>query len=137
VDVSRENLEIFNAIFAAWKARDMETVLGLFDPNLELDFSATQFGDLIPRVGRGHDGALDVIRQWYDVWENHEEAVKELIDARENVVSVLTLSGRGKASGAQVELELYAVWTVREGKVVRLEGFATRADALEAAGALK
>jgi ketosteroid isomerase-like protein len=42
--------------------------------------------------------------------------------------------GRGKGSGVPVDNEGAHVWALRDGKVVRLEIFADRADALAAAG---
>jgi ketosteroid isomerase-like protein len=58
-----------------------------------------------------------------------------LIDADDRVVSVLTSHVRGRASGIAVELAHFAaVWTIREGKIVRVALFTTRAEALEAVG---
>ena len=44
------------------------------------------------------------------------------------------LSGRGTASGAEVAAEYVQLWTIRNGLAVRVDSFATVADALEAAG---
>jgi hypothetical protein len=45
------------------------------------------------------------------------------------------MSARGRGSGVEVEMQLFAVWTLREGKVLRLTGgYRDRAEALEAAG---
>jgi hypothetical protein len=41
---------------------------------------------------------------------------------------------RGRASGADVELDYWVVVTFREAKIIRDEWFADRAGALEAAG---
>jgi ketosteroid isomerase-like protein len=41
---------------------------------------------------------------------------------------------RGRASGAAVELDYWVVITFREGRIVRDQWFADRAEALEAAG---
>ena len=60
---------------------------------------------------------------------------EELIDAGKQVVSVSTMRGRGRASGAEVTSRRYSgVWTIREGRVTRVVWFPTRAEALEAAG---
>jgi ketosteroid isomerase-like protein len=61
--------------------------------------------------------------------------VEELIDAGERVISVKTTRGRGLASGAVVELHQCGIWTIRAGRIVRVEWLAaTREEALEAAG---
>jgi len=42
--------------------------------------------------------------------------------------------GRGKLSGAEVEQRFAQLWTVRDGKIVRMEMYPDREDALEAVG---
>ena len=46
----------------------------------------------------------------------------------------LRVTGRGSASGVPVRLEYVQLWTMRGGLVVRLDNYASEADALEAAG---
>ena len=42
--------------------------------------------------------------------------------------------GRGQGSGVPIEARFYAVYTLRDGRVVRVDEFTDRAEALEAAG---
>ncbi len=42
--------------------------------------------------------------------------------------------GRGRGSGVEVDARFYDVYTLRNGKIVRVDEFAEREDALEAAG---
>ena len=46
----------------------------------------------------------------------------------------MRMSGRGKASGIQVEGRPFHVVTEENGKAVRIEWYATRAEALNAVG---
>jgi hypothetical protein len=48
--------------------------------------------------------------------------------------SPVRYTGRGKESGASVDTEGAHLWTLREGKVIRLEVFSGREKALKAAG---
>jgi ketosteroid isomerase-like protein len=50
------------------------------------------------------------------------------------VVVLARYTGRGKGSGVEVDTEGAHVWTLRDGKAVRLEIFADRIRALEAVG---
>jgi ketosteroid isomerase-like protein len=43
-----------------------------------------------------------------------------------------TFRGRGKQSGAETSGDVWAVWTVLDGRVVRWQGFADREATLEA-----
>jgi ketosteroid isomerase-like protein len=60
--------------------------------------------------------------------------IDELIDAGDRVLVGITVRGRGKQSGVESGWHLWHLWTLRDGKIVRGEGFTARADALEAAG---
>ena len=42
------------------------------------------------------------------------------------------MSGRGKGSGAPVEVTFAQLWSMRDGKAVGLRDYATKSEALEA-----
>jgi len=50
------------------------------------------------------------------------------------VVASMGISARGRESGLVVEQRISSVWTVQGGRIVRVRGYRTEADALEAAG---
>jgi ketosteroid isomerase-like protein len=50
------------------------------------------------------------------------------------VLVFVRVTGRGEASGASFDIHVGHVWTVRDGVVVRGEGYGHREEALEAAG---
>jgi ketosteroid isomerase-like protein len=86
-------------------------------------------------VYRGHEGLRSFFREWHEAWERIEYDFEDLIDASgDRVISVVTRRGRGRASGAEVELPLALVWTIRNEKVVRVVWFPSREEALEAVG---
>ena len=60
--------------------------------------------------------------------------VEEIIDAGDQVVVVAHHQGRGRESGVEVDTRFYEVYTLREGKVSRVDEYTERAEALEAAG---
>ncbi len=125
------------SIYEAAARSDSEAALSLYDPEVELDFTRLRHAQAIGRgLYHGHEGLRSWYREWYEAWENFEEICEELIDAGERVISVWNQRGRGRASGAEVELphRAAAVWTLREGKIIRLVGFDSREEALEAVG---
>jgi ketosteroid isomerase-like protein len=133
--MSRENEQVVRAVYDAAGRRDGAAVLALYDPEVELDASRLALGGLIGQpVRRGHEGVRSFFRELHEAWENLEYDLEDLIDAGEHVVSVVTRRGRGRASGAEVELSVALVWTLREGKVVRVVWFESVEEALEAVG---
>jgi ketosteroid isomerase-like protein len=136
--MSEENVEIVRRVFEAAARRATEAVLALYDPEVEFDNTHGPAQALMGgrRVYHGYEGLRAIFREWYEAWDEVEADLKELIDAGERVISVQTYRGRGRASGAEVQWpDLAGVWTIHEGKIVRVAWFPTRAAAVEAAGA--
>jgi ketosteroid isomerase-like protein len=50
------------------------------------------------------------------------------------VVVFFNARGRGRGSAVEIDAQWAHVWTFREGKATRVEGFLDRRDALAAAG---
>jgi ketosteroid isomerase-like protein len=134
--MSEANVQIVRAAFDREARRD-RSVLALYDPKVEMDFSASPFADFMTVSGRrqGVGEVQSTFRDWYEAFENVETDLHEFIDAGEHVIVVFTYRGRGWASGAEVEWKQMAgVFTFREGQAVRVVWLRTRAEALKAVG---
>jgi ketosteroid isomerase-like protein len=129
--MSQENVDKARAFVEAYNRRDFEAAVEWFDPEIEWILPARQSSD----SGRGPD---EVIRFFEDIDENFDEfrlTPQEFLDAGDRVATRLRHSGRGKGSGIEIDEELYhQVATFRDGKIVRMEYFASWPEALEAAG---
>jgi ketosteroid isomerase-like protein len=134
--MSRKNVEIVRRLYDAVARRDVGSVLALYDPEVEVVGGGGTPGDRLegPRVYRGHDGLRRLFSEYYDAWARVEDDCEELIDAGEQVISVVTSRARGRVSGLEVEWHPVGVWTIREGKILRAEWFGSREEALKAAG---
>ncbi len=136
--MSEENVEIIRHVHEAAERRDAEATLDFYDPNVELDASRLGVAGLAGGdrgVYQGHEGMRSFFHEWHEAWQEVEYGHEELIDAgEEQVISVLTYRGRGRASGVEVEMPVAILETIRGGKIVRVVWFETREEALEAAG---
>lgn len=132
--MSQESVKLVRRLFEAGYRRDSATALALYDPAVVWDVSRLGGADFGAGVFHGHDGLRDWFREWYAAWEDIGNHLDGLMDAGESVVSVHTQRGRGRTSGVQVELEQYAVWTIRDGRIARVVWFPTRDEALKAVG---
>jgi ketosteroid isomerase-like protein len=130
----RTNVEIIRRVYEAAARRDTEAVLALYDPDVEWDSSRMGIGRLAQGVYHGHHGLRSYFRDWSEAWESYEDYLEEVVDAGEYVISVVTVRTRGRASGVELQSKRAAVWTIREGKIVRVVWFPTREEALEYAG---
>src|ERR687891_2063731 len=110
--MSAENVELVRRLYEAVARHDFAAVLAMYDPDVEFDFSRVgtgYWGDVTQqRVYRGHEGLRQIFGAWLEAWDSVEDALEEVIDAGEQVVSVATSRMRGRASGLQVELPHYA-----------------------------
>jgi ketosteroid isomerase-like protein len=132
--MSRENMELVQGVYDAAGRRESAAVLALYDSNVELDGTRLGVVGSAGSVFYGHEGLRTFFREWNEAWESVDYRLDDLIDAgREQVVSVVTRHGRGRSSGAEVEIHVALLWTIRDGKVIRVVWFPTREEALAAA----
>jgi hypothetical protein len=103
------------------------------DPEVVIDFTnAPGQADYMKRFS-GWRGWLEFWRLWFEPWEEQRsENVLEELDA-DRVIQHTITHNRGRGSGAPVRWEGYNFWAARDGRVVRLEQFATRGEALDSA----
>jgi ketosteroid isomerase-like protein len=131
--LSKENLEIVRRAWDAWERGDWDPLYAFYDPDVVWDASTLR--GPIAGIYHGHEGVRRYFRDWLESFEAHSARAEEIIDAGDDVVIVgLRLSGRGKASGVEVDMSRWNVYRVRDGLATRVELFETKAEALEAAG---
>ena len=87
-----------------------------------------------PGTWDGTEGLLDVAAEWVDTFDEFAMAADDFIDAGDHVVVRVQQQGRGTDSRVPVTATFWFVYGVRSGKVVTLDMYATRAQALEAVG---
>ena len=131
--MSQENVEIFNVSLKAFDRRDCAAWLAVRDPDCEVIPSA-----MWPEVDviRGREAAWDFYITVAEPFERRPLAPDaEAVDVGRDMVLVHQRNVmRGRASGADVELNYRIVITLREGRILRDEWFTDRGEALDAAG---
>jgi uncharacterized protein len=121
VEIVRRGYEHFN--------RSGEADYSILDPDVVYDLSRRTFD---PLVFRGHEGVRDFLTLVREQWASRRMEPQELIDAGDKVVASVRLVGVGKQSGVETTANAAHVWTLREGKIVRLTVFQTMEEALDA-----
>jgi uncharacterized protein len=126
------NTELIRQGYEAFNRGDLDAVLDLFDPAIEIGVldDGLMAGDF-----RGHDGFRAMLAENSEMFDAYRNEPEEIIEANdESIVVVIRSVARGRTSGAQVEGRLAHLWTLRDGKVIRFQPFRSREDALRAAG---
>jgi ketosteroid isomerase-like protein len=131
--MSQENVEVVKAAYRAINSGHDERLLGLAASDVELDVAS---GLLLDQgTYRGLEGVLEYAESLREVWGNSLRVqVEDYIEQRDHVVVLARISARGKSSGAEVEVPVAHVWTIRAGKIVQFQSFASREEALDTLG---
>jgi ketosteroid isomerase-like protein len=127
--MSQENVEIARGAFEYFE-RTGEPLFEMLHPEVEV------YDHDIPDAGvyRGHDGYLRWIADWSEPWDDFSMESERWIDAGDQVVFVFRMTAKGKGSGAEVTRRDAIVWTIRDGRTVRIDYYNNEPQALEAAG---
>ena len=129
--MSRENVEIVRLGIEALNARSVEDVERLVAPDAEWRPILTAGGDLERRVYRGPSGIAQYLTDLDELFEGTEVRVEELNPiGPEHVLFGGRVTARGRKSGVPIDERLWAVWEVRDGKLVRGTAHRTKAEAL-------
>ena len=83
---------------------------------------------------RGHEGAREALREWYDALAEIRVEIAEIRDRGERILAFGRIHARGKQSGAAVESPGGWMVEFKNGKVVRVREYLDPKEALEAAG---
>lgn len=131
--MSRENVELVRSAWEAWERGDMGAVFEIYDPDIVWD--QTHAPGPIAGVYHGHDGVRQFFREWLAPFESYYCHAEDFIDADDAVIVRARQGGKGKGSGVEVEMRPYwQVYRLRDGRVVRIEPYGDREEALEAVG---
>jgi ketosteroid isomerase-like protein len=125
------NADMIRAIYAGWGAGDFQSGVEHFDPEIEL-VMRPEFPDT--GTYKGVEGVRGYTRGFLEPWERITIESEELIEGETTVVAAVLQRGVGQGSGAETEFRYFHVWTLRDGRVTRLESVRDREDALAAAG---
>ena len=75
------------------------------------------------------------VTEWLEIWKDFETDLETLLPAPGGgVVALAWQRGKGRHSGLEVFMRWAMVMTVRNGKIIRIENYDDRAEALKAVG---
>jgi ketosteroid isomerase-like protein len=130
--VSDADVELITRMYRAWNSGDMVALVDAFDADVEVRPALGAF--LASTVYRGHEGVAAWYEETYEPWAELHAEPKRFIDAGESTVVVAALRARVPGGRVDVEAELAQVVTVRDCKIVRLDGYEEPDAAFAAVG---
>jgi ketosteroid isomerase-like protein len=131
--MSQENVENLRRCFALANDQGIEAAVEAFSHLIDDEFGLEEAAEMIDRDRyAGREGFIANMRKLDESLEEIRIEPLEFVDLGDRLVVVVSMSGRGKGSGAPVEVTFAQLWSMRDGKAVGLRDYATKSEALEA-----
>jgi ketosteroid isomerase-like protein len=134
--MAEDTVKLVREAYDAWNRGNIESIVASVPEEFEFRMRGGKVPGL-PKVLRGPEGMRALFREWVDgPWQGMLRMdVEHLIGVGDDrAVALLTFRATGEGSGASVEQPYAHVVTVRDGLIVRGEGFTTWERALETVG---
>jgi ketosteroid isomerase-like protein len=131
--MSQENVELVKDAYETFAREGLDRFVEHFTD--DVDYRAVEGAPDDSGPIHGKDAVRAWLQDWIDTFDEFWFEPVELIDAGEDtVVAVERFGGRAKLSGIETDQTEAVVYSIRGGKLARCREYATREQALEAAG---
>jgi ketosteroid isomerase-like protein len=130
--MSQENVEVVRVAYEAFARAGLDRFMEHFTDDVEYRVLGPD-GDLAPL--HGQDAVRAWLQDWIDMFDGFWQQLVELIDAGgDTVFTAERFGGRARLSGVEADSPNWTLFTIRDGKIASGYEYATREQALEAAG---
>ena len=129
--MAQKNVELVRSAYEAIARRDREALAAILADHVSPDFEFE--AALTGATYKGVDALWELLD---DIQETvgYMPEVEEAVDLNDHVLAVLRMSGRGSQSGVSVAQQGAALFRFDGDRLVWGRSFASRAEALKAAG---
>jgi ketosteroid isomerase-like protein len=121
--VSQSNVEIVRSFLSL----DVDEALPYADPGIV-------WNPIEELPTQGHEAVRASLAHWKADWDDYKVMPEEFVDRGDHVIVTVRLRGRGRGSGVEIDARFYDVYTLRDGKIVRMDQFTELSEALDAVG---
>lgn len=132
--MSDAGVEALRAVYAEFRRGNFGAVLPLLDAGIEWRWTDDQIGLTGGAPLCGLTAVADGMAEWLSTWDWFWNEAEAFIDAGDRVVVFVRIHGRPKGSSAAVNSEQADVYSFSGEKIVRIENYARRSEALAAVG---
>jgi ketosteroid isomerase-like protein len=122
------NADLIRPIYEEWGRGNWRPRFDVYDPHMEWGWS-----DEFPGLAGVYEDDRDPnprLHAWLREWEHWRAEAEDYLEFGDHVVVLARYHGRGKGSGVEIQQQGAHVFELRDGKVVRLEIFASRERAI-------
>jgi ketosteroid isomerase-like protein len=128
--MSRESLDVVRAMYDAFNRGDTDAILELAHPAVSVE----DHGVIDGASYEGRDGVVRFLAFQAEAFKAQSVELEELIETGDEILAVIRLRGEGPLTRIPLEGRFSHVWQIAGGMVQRLRVYASKQEALEAAG---
>jgi ketosteroid isomerase-like protein len=121
--------DLLRPIYEEWGRGNWRPDFDVYDRHMEWGWSSEFLG--LGGVFQDRRDPNPRLRAWLSGWEDWRAEAEAYLELGDYVVVLASYHGRGKESGVEISQEGAHVFKLRDGKVVRLDIFASRERAIE------
>ena len=125
------NVEVVRALYDAWAREEFPGPAELLDPEIEY---VNPEGAVESGIRHGLGEFQRAIAKVFEGWATWRMEPERFESVGDRVAVVVRYRARGRSSGVEVEGRESALWTLRNGRVVRYAWFHDPGDAINALG---
>ena len=123
------NADLIRPIYDEWGRGNWQPRFDVYHPAMQWGWSDEFPG--LAGVYEDNEHPNPRLRAWLSEWDHWRCVAEDYLEIGDHVVVLTSYRGRGRGSGVEIRQEGAHVFALRDGKVVRLEIFASRERALQ------
>jgi ketosteroid isomerase-like protein len=127
--MAADDVEILRTAYQSLNDGDIEGAMAVLDEDAEW----CEHSDL-PEAGlyRGRESIRTFLESFLESWQDFHQETEELIPGKSCVLIMLLSHQRGKGSGIDVHARYAHLWTMEDGRGVRVDAYFDRSEGLRA-----
>jgi uncharacterized protein len=130
--MSAADVEVVTEMIDRFNRQEYEGATELLDDRIEM-YQAAEIPGAEHYIGK--DDFLRGMAHWLSGFERGFQYLpQETVDCGDRVFLRALMRGTGRGSGAELEQDVFQIYRVEEGRIVRVDVFWRESDAREAAG---
>jgi ketosteroid isomerase-like protein len=130
--MSQQNVELVRRGYESFARGDIEAALAMLHPDIQIEDHDRSLET--PTTYAGRDGFLALFASVNEGFSDVRYIPEDVTGVDDQVLVQVRRTGRGEASGAQVDERQFHIWDVVAGRAVRFRVYLDHDLALEAAG---
>jgi ketosteroid isomerase-like protein len=125
--------QTIHALLEAWRRGEVDpALLDLMDP--EVTYEDYDLPDHAGEVFHGPAGVVEATESWAEPYKEMTNELQRIVGSGDCLVAIHRFRARARRTGIEFDQPSAYVYTFRDGKIIRIQGFWDPAEALAAAG---